>query len=254
MNKKFIEGGGSCKNGKRTQWQKVYDKDGKEIDFSKHNDDWFEEYGEPACENKRINMNKKLIRLTENDLHRIVKESVNRILMESKGLDPSKRDSEFASNIKWDGEPDMDKAHKWRMSQHKANRGDKKVKGDTSLRDFARKQNQKGNFLHKRFKDPAEWAANAMRESMNRIIKESIGEYYWSISELRNGKNGEWEVYGCLEDSSESDDGWQRSFDTPEEAYNDGLNQLKYYNDGHYRLDVYTFTENGAGDYVTGVV
>jgi hypothetical protein len=35
-------------------------------------------------------MNKKLIRLTESDLHRIVKESVNRILMESKGLDPSK--------------------------------------------------------------------------------------------------------------------------------------------------------------------
>ena len=28
-------------------------------------------------------MNKKLIRLTENDLHRIVKESVNRILMEA---------------------------------------------------------------------------------------------------------------------------------------------------------------------------
>ena len=37
-------------------------------------------------------MNKKVIRLTESDLHRIVKESVNRILMESKGLDPSKRD------------------------------------------------------------------------------------------------------------------------------------------------------------------
>ena len=28
-------------------------------------------------------MNKKLIRLTENDLHRIVKESVNRVLKES---------------------------------------------------------------------------------------------------------------------------------------------------------------------------
>ena len=35
---------------------------------------------------KKTNMNKKLIRLTESDLHRIVKESVNRILRES--IDP----------------------------------------------------------------------------------------------------------------------------------------------------------------------
>lgn len=33
--------------------------------------------------NTYLNMNKKLIRLTESDLHRIVKESVNRILRES---------------------------------------------------------------------------------------------------------------------------------------------------------------------------
>jgi hypothetical protein len=33
--------------------------------------------------NRNTNMNKKLIRLTEGDLHRIVKESVNRILNES---------------------------------------------------------------------------------------------------------------------------------------------------------------------------
>ena len=33
-------------------------------------------------ENKHINMNKKLIRLTESDLHRIVRESVNKILKE----------------------------------------------------------------------------------------------------------------------------------------------------------------------------
>lgn len=80
-NKKMLSGGGTVKNGKRTQWSKAYDKDGKEIDFSKHNKDWFDEYGEPACENKRINM-KKIIKLTESDLHRIVKESVNRILSE----------------------------------------------------------------------------------------------------------------------------------------------------------------------------
>ena len=33
--------------------------------------------------NESANMNRKLIRLTESDLHRIVKESVNRILKES---------------------------------------------------------------------------------------------------------------------------------------------------------------------------
>lgn len=63
------------------------------IDFSKH----FEELGDyvdylegdemtkyPKNENKNYNiMTKKLIRLTESDLHRIVKESVNRILIES---------------------------------------------------------------------------------------------------------------------------------------------------------------------------
>jgi hypothetical protein len=39
--------------------------------------------------NRNTNMNKKLIRLTEGDLHRIVKESVNRVLNEYvSGLDP----------------------------------------------------------------------------------------------------------------------------------------------------------------------
>jgi hypothetical protein len=38
--------------------------------------------------NYKINMEKKLIRLTESDLHRIIKESVNRVLKESiKGVD-----------------------------------------------------------------------------------------------------------------------------------------------------------------------
>jgi len=38
-------------------------------------------------------MNKKLIRLTESDLHRIVKESVNRVIKESDGgIDPSQID------------------------------------------------------------------------------------------------------------------------------------------------------------------
>jgi hypothetical protein len=46
-------------------------------------------------------MNKKLIRLTESDLHRIVKESVNRILIETSGGYNQFSDMDFAS----DGDP-----------------------------------------------------------------------------------------------------------------------------------------------------
>ena len=42
-------------------------------------------------------MNKKLIRLTESDLHKIVKESVNKILKESEGINVNK----------WGGSPKM---------------------------------------------------------------------------------------------------------------------------------------------------
>lgn len=42
------------------------------------------EYINNLGENKQYNMNKKLIRLTESDLHRIVKESVKTILREKK--------------------------------------------------------------------------------------------------------------------------------------------------------------------------
>ena len=40
---------------------------------------------------------KRMIRFSESDIERIVKLSVNKMLREPKGLDPSKRDSEFAS-------------------------------------------------------------------------------------------------------------------------------------------------------------
>ena len=46
--------------------------------------------------NESKNMNKKLIRLTENDLHRIVKESVNRVLRESQFMN----DENIASQYK----------------------------------------------------------------------------------------------------------------------------------------------------------
>lgn len=43
-------------------------------------------YLQIITETKYTKMNKKLIKLTESDLHRIVKESVNRMLRESNAL------------------------------------------------------------------------------------------------------------------------------------------------------------------------
>jgi hypothetical protein len=60
---------------------------------------WEKEHNGNVAESK--NMNKKLIRLTESDLHRIVKESVNRILIETNGGYNQFSDADFAS----DGDP-----------------------------------------------------------------------------------------------------------------------------------------------------
>ena len=56
---------------------------GRDAEYDEHWDDgrypWSKKH---KSKNESRNMNKKLIRLTENDLHKIVKESVNRILKE----------------------------------------------------------------------------------------------------------------------------------------------------------------------------
>ena len=167
---KILSGGAYIgKDGKRHEWSKIHGYKPNKIT----DDNWME-YGMPADESREIsneskNMNKKLIRLTEQDLHRIVKESVNKILKEG----------DFGS------EP----------------------------------------------------------------------PYYWSIHKMkRSGVNkGEWECYSCVEDSATSNDASQNEFETPEDAYNDGLKNLMQYT-GHYMLEVYYFTPNGAGDYVSGYI
>lgn len=95
-------------------------------------------------------------------------------------------------------------------------------------------------------------------ESVKRVLRENAesGPYYWSISECKGSKNNpvDWECMSCVEDSATSDDASKPEFSTPEEAYSDGLEQLRYYNDGLYMLEVYYFTPNGAGDYVSGYI
>lgn len=93
-----------------------------------------------------------------------------------------------------------------------------------------------------------------IKESIKMALKENMEPkppFFWSISELRDTGNG-FESYRCVEDSATSDDAVQDKFDTPEDAYQDGLKNLKYYNEGDYELEVYYFTPNGAGDYVSG--
>lgn len=77
---KIMSGGAYIgKDGKRHQWSKIHGYKPKKIT----DDNWME-YGMPADEetNESKNMNRKLIRLTENDLHRIVKKSVNKAINE----------------------------------------------------------------------------------------------------------------------------------------------------------------------------
>jgi hypothetical protein len=93
-----------------------------------------------------------------------------------------------------------------------------------------------------------------IKESIKKVLKENMEPkppFFWSISEMRDTGNG-FESYSCVEDSATSDDAVQDKFDTPEDAYQDGLKNLKYYNEGDYELEVYYFTPNGAGDYVSG--
>ena len=92
---------------------------------------------------------------------------------------------------------------------------------------------------------------NIIKESVKKVLKENIEDpnapYYWAIYSLRY-INGELEAYSCYEDSSNSNDASKSEFATPQEAYQDGLKQLRYY-DGDFELRVYYFTENGSGEY-----
>lgn len=92
-----------------------------------------------------------------------------------------------------------------------------------------------------------------IKESVKRVLNEAASyehepPYYWSISRC----NEDFESLECVEDSATSHDASKDEFDTPEEAYKDGLRNLQYYNDDFYCVEVYFFTSSGAGGYVEG--
>lgn len=97
-----------------------------------------------------------------------------------------------------------------------------------------------------------------INEAVKKVLRESENpiQYYWSISRCKGRKNNpvDWECMSCVEESSTSDDASQSEFSTPQEAFDDGLTQLRYYSDGLYMLQVYYFTPNGAGEYVSGYI
>ena len=82
---KIISGGVRIgKDGKPHKWSKIHG-----YKTQKVTDDNWMDYGMPDDEpdtrkikNESRNMNRKLIKLTESDIHKIVKESVNRVLKE----------------------------------------------------------------------------------------------------------------------------------------------------------------------------
>ncbi len=97
-----------------------------------------------------------------------------------------------------------------------------------------------------------------VKESIKKVLRESEeglnygngqAPFYWSISKMKRDANGSWEVCDWVADSASFNDAKNESFETEEEAYQDGLENLRYYDKGHYMLEIYYFTQNGNGEY-----
>lgn len=198
---------------------------------------------------------KGTVKLTEQDLRGIVKESVKKILKEDNPriynpdlLEARKRSVQLVNQI-------ADLVHDL-FTETEGNDARFHRVADSLLSTLEKYGLQEG------YKYPYSTneskISRIIKESVNKILKEGVfgseSPYYWSISELRksDANLGEWESYQCVEDSASSNDSTQSEFETPDDAYSDGLEQLKCYNNGHYRMEVYYFTPNGAGDYVSG--
>lgn len=91
--------------------------------------------------------------------------------------------------------------------------------------------------------------ANAHGRALNEMARTRKTQYFWNIEEMRK-VFGDWENYRTVEDSANMDGA--TDFYSPEDAYADGLENLRDYTDGDYSLSVYYFHNNGAGEYVSG--
>lgn len=90
--------------------------------------------------------------------------------------------------------------------------------------------------------------ASARGRAINEMARTRKTQYFWNIEEMRK-VFGDWENYKTVEDSANMDGA--TDFYSPEDAYADGLENLRDYTDGDYSLSVYYFHNNGAGEYVS---
>lgn len=79
-----------------------------------------------------------------------------------------------------------------------------------------------------------------MIKLVEKFINKSSAKYSWSISL----SNLEHETFKTVEDSQDSDNSSKPTFQSPDEAYKDGLKALKKYDDKIYMLEVYDNTGN----------
>ena len=112
-------------------------------------------------------MNKKLIRLTESDLHRIVKESVNRILSEmNEGMSPAGREALDKLRHLNGNVPKAEKEYQMDRDFYDIAAQAQEI-SDDHFKDRTRKPNyQYGSSSHK-FNDPSYWSSANYHRNLN---------------------------------------------------------------------------------------
>lgn len=140
-------------------------------------------------------MNKKLIRLTENDLHRIIKESVNKVLTELDWKTYASAALERSSNNGINSAKDL---INYGANKYKEQYKDDKDKG---LEDFKSFFNGKSKYT--KGKGWSNESTNKITESdLHRVIKESVKSI---LSEL------DWKTYASAAEKTYNNDDYERA-------------------------------------------
>lgn len=177
-------------------------------------------------------MNKKLIRLTEGDLHRIVKESVNKVLTE---LD-------------------------WKTYAN----AEKKMRGERGDADYWRNKGEKGFDAIRKAANARERAKNfgdAAKDAFNRDFGYQQGEHYYDDDYQRVGMGGD---FGYTDEFAPHAAGWRHdgvaslkrfphgvytTERTPEEFFGDNQDAVQAYNKAKDEVGNY---KKGNYDYQSG--
>lgn len=179
-------------------------------------------------------MGKQIIRLTESDLHQMVKESVNKIL--------SELDWKTYANAEKKARGTMGDADYWR---------EKGVKGFDAIRNAAHQRERAKEF------------GDAAKNAFNRDFGYQKGEHFYDDDYQRVGMGGD---FGYTDEFAPHAAGWKHdgvaslkrfphgvytSERTPEEFFGDNLDAIQAYNKaknevGNYKKGKYNY-EKGKG-------